>query len=74
MIPAESVVYRSDLTGVYVVGARDRIGFRQVRVGHGIDNGGMTVLSGLDAGERLALNPVAAAIRLKEQRKGPQGE
>ncbi len=74
VIPAESLVYRSELTGVYVVGARDRIGFRQVRVGHETDDGRMTVLSGLDAGERVALHPVAAAIRLKEQRKGPDDE
>ncbi len=70
VVPVETVVYRSELTGVYVVGAGDRIGFRQVRVGHETDDGQITVLSGLDAGERVARSPVTAGVLLKRQRSG----
>ena len=70
LVPVESVVYRSELTGTYVVGDRDRIGFRQVRLGHETDDGQITVLSGLEPGERVALDPVAAGILLKKQRTG----
>ena len=70
VIPAGSVVYRSELTGVYVSGTQGRIGFRQVRVGRETGDGQITVLSGLDAGERVALDPVAAVVRLKAQRAG----
>ena len=74
VVPVESVVYRSELTGVYVVSGRDRIGFRQVRVGHETGDGQITVLSGLDAGERVARDPVTAGILLKKQRTGPEDD
>jgi RND family efflux transporter MFP subunit len=74
VVPAASVVYRSELTGVYVVSPRDRIGFRQVRIGHETDHDQVTVLSGLDAGERVALDPVAAGILLKKQRAEPKDD
>ncbi len=71
VVPAESVVYRSELTGVYVVSPQDRIGFRQVRIGHETGDGEVILLAGLEAGERVALDPVAAGILLKSQRTKP---
>lgn len=74
VVPAASVVYRSELTGAYVVGPQDRIGFRQLRIGHETDDGQISVLSGLDAGERVALDPVGAGILLKKQRTEPDDD
>ncbi|WPL15776.1 Efflux pump periplasmic linker BepF [Thiorhodovibrio winogradskyi] len=65
-IPAEAVVYRSEVTGAYVVAEDGRIGFRLIRVGRRL-NGSLRVLSGLSEGERVALDPIAAGVALKEQ-------
>ena len=59
-VPARAVVRRAELTGVYVIGPDGRPLLRQVRLGPA--NGDQVeVLSGLDAGERVALDPQAAA-------------
>lgn len=66
-IPAEAIVRRGELTGVYVV--RDgRPRLRQLRLG-GVDGGSATVLSGLKPGEKIALDPLAALAALQAQRK-----
>lgn len=65
LIPAGAIVRRSELSGVYVTDG-DRVVLRQVRLGRTFD-GLIEVLSGLDAGESVALDPVEAAIWLKEQ-------
>lgn len=71
-VPGDAVVHRSEVTGVYVVGDDGRVSFRQVRAGRRATSASgevMTVLAGLDAGEQVALDPIAAAVRLKEQRR-----
>ena len=61
-VPARAVVRRAELTAVYVVGDDGRPLLRQVRLGPA--NGErVEVLSGLRAGERVALDPQAAARR-----------
>jgi multidrug efflux pump subunit AcrA (membrane-fusion protein) len=55
---------RSEVTGVYVVDEAARIRMRQVRVG-GTFGDRTEVLAGLHAGERVAADPVRAAIYLK---------
>lgn len=65
-IPAAAVVYRSEVTGAYVIDDQGRIRFRLIRVGRRL-NGSLTVLSGLSEGERVALDPIAAGVALKEQ-------
>lgn len=67
-VPAQAVVQRSELTAVYVVAADGRVSLRQIRSGR-THNGEVEVLAGLEAGERVALDPVAAAIVLKQQRR-----
>ena len=59
-VPAAAVVRRAELAAVYVVGADGRPLLRQVRLG---PSGGeiVEVLAGLAAGERVALDPQAAA-------------
>lgn len=59
-LPASAVVRRAELHGVYVVGAGGRPQLRLVRLGprHG---DGVEVLAGVAEGERVALDPQAAA-------------
>jgi RND family efflux transporter MFP subunit len=59
-LPASAVVRRAELTGVYVVDAQGAAVLRQVRLGRSQGNS-VEVLSGVSAGERVALEPQAAA-------------
>lgn len=69
LIPAEAVVHRSEVTGVYVIKGQ-QISFRQIRVGKHLSDGKLEVLAGLDAGENVALEPIRAGVMLKELRAG----
>jgi len=74
-LPAKSVVHRSEITGVYVIAENDRVSFRQIRTGG--ENGNsdnLIILAGLDEGEKVALDPIAAGALLIKQRKETQGE
>lgn len=73
-IPAAAIVHRSEVTGVYVVGSDGRLGFRQLRLGREVPGDLTVVLAGLEVGERVALDPVAAIIELKRQRAGGADE
>lgn len=76
LVPPQALVRRSELTGIYVLDKDQRVILRQVRVGHSYP-GGVEVLSGLTQGERIALDPIAAGIYLKEygtKRKGNSNE
>lgn len=66
-VPASAVVQRSEVTGLYVVHPDHRIELRQVRAGELTPDGHRVILSGLAAGERVALDPIAAGIALKER-------
>jgi RND family efflux transporter MFP subunit len=65
-VPAASVAHRSELTAVYVVNGDGRISFRQVRLGR-VSGDQVEVLAGLESGERVARDPIAAGIALKQQ-------
>ncbi len=67
LIPDSSIVHRSEVTGVYVVDAEGRVHFRQLRVGRPGPGGMRVILAGLEEGEAVALDPVAAGIALKQQ-------
>ena len=64
-VPASAVLRRSELTAVYVLDANDRPRLRQVRLGQGSQGADaqarLPVLTGLRAGERVVLDPQAAA-------------
>jgi RND family efflux transporter MFP subunit len=64
LIPARSLVERSEVTAVYVIDAGGRTTMRQVRVGDRFDDR-VEILSGLAAGERVALDPLAAMKELQ---------
>ncbi|MGZ8984649.1 MAG: efflux RND transporter periplasmic adaptor subunit [Methylotenera sp.] len=59
-VPAKSVVRRSELTAVYVVDRQGRPQLRQVRLGRK-QGENIEVFAGLQAGELVALDPIAAA-------------
>lgn len=60
LVPARAVVQRAELTGIYVLDSEARPLLRQIRLGR--PAGDMVeVLSGLRPGDRVALNPQAAA-------------
>lgn len=67
-VPRSAIAYRSEVSGVYVVGKDGRVTLRQIRVGQSYDDGMVEVLAGLDIDERIALDPVRATAVLKRQR------
>ncbi|MBI2382987.1 MAG: efflux RND transporter periplasmic adaptor subunit [Gammaproteobacteria bacterium] len=67
LVPPEAVVHRGEVTALYVVDDRARVAFRAVRAGSPGADGRIPVLAGLAAGERVALDPVAAAAHYKKQ-------
>jgi len=68
LVPAQAVLRRSELTAVYVVGEKDQVQLRQIRVGEPAGEGELEVLSGLMPGEKVALDPVQAGIYLKQSK------
>lgn len=67
--PASAVVYRSEVTGVYVRDEDQHIRFRYVRLGDALGEEAVTVLSGLQEGDEVFLDPIAAGVELKRQRQ-----
>ena len=65
LIPASAVAKRSEVAGVYVVGAKGEINYRQLRLGEVQPSGEVEVLAGVAQGEKVALDPVAALAALK---------
>ncbi|MDH3953667.1 MAG: efflux transporter periplasmic adaptor subunit, partial [Gammaproteobacteria bacterium] len=63
---SHALLRRSEVTGVYVVSGEGDIRLRQVRAGNTFDDQ-TEILAGLDAGERVALDPVRAGIYVKSQ-------
>lgn len=59
-VPAQAVVHRAELTAVYVIGEGGKPLLRQVRLGS-VSGDRVEVLSGVSAGERVAVDPHAAA-------------
>lgn len=59
-VPALAVVRHAEMTGLYVVGANGRPVLRQIRLG-AMQGDSVEILSGISAGERIALDPQAAA-------------
>jgi len=67
LVPAAAVVQRSEVNGLYVLEDGARVSFRYVRIGTPTPDARVPVLAGLAAGERVAVDPIAAAIRYKRQ-------
>lgn len=73
LIPAIAVVRRSELTGVYVVNDEGTVLLRQVRLGQKVADGYVEVLAGLAPGEMIAVEPLQAAIALKQASRQSEG-
>ena len=67
VVPASAVTHRSEVTAVYVLDEQQGIHYRQVRVGRRYGDNDVVILAGLTAGERVALDPIKAVVRYKEQ-------
>jgi RND family efflux transporter MFP subunit len=67
VVPRKAVVYRSEVTAVYVVEPDGRVRFRHIRPGNPANNGMLAVIAGLSEGEQVALDPIAAGAELKRQ-------
>jgi RND family efflux transporter MFP subunit len=67
MVPRSAVVYRSEVTAVYVVDQQGGVHFRRIRAGKPTGNGMLAVIAGLSKGEQVALDPIAAGAELKRQ-------
>jgi RND family efflux transporter MFP subunit len=63
MIPASTVLHRGEVAAVYVVDAAGTIRLRQVRLGSASPDGGIEVLAGLSAGEKVALDPIKVGMK-----------
>lgn len=66
LVPAEAVVTRSEVTALYVQDDEGRLHFRQIRIGTPHADGRVPVLAGLEPGEAVVTDPVAAAVALKQ--------
>ncbi|RMG38183.1 MAG: efflux RND transporter periplasmic adaptor subunit [Gammaproteobacteria bacterium] len=69
VVPPQAVVFRSEVVGVYVVDDEGRVSLRHIRLGKPLVDGRFVVLSGLSAGERVAIDPQAAVRELIAQRR-----
>jgi len=67
MLPASALVQRGEVTGVYVSDKQNLISFRYVKSGRVHNDARVEIHAGLEQGERVALDPIAAGILLKEQ-------
>jgi len=66
LIPGKALVNRGEVTGVYIAEKGSMV-FRHVRSGSTHADGRIEIHAGLQEGERVALDPVAAGIYLKGQ-------
>ncbi|MEE4637454.1 MAG: efflux RND transporter periplasmic adaptor subunit [Wenzhouxiangella sp.] len=69
LIPESALFRRGELRAVYVLDDQDRARLRQVRIGSSVE-GQLEVLAGLDAGERIALDP-RKVFRQAAERSAP---
>ncbi|MFA6120288.1 MAG: efflux RND transporter periplasmic adaptor subunit [Sideroxydans sp.] len=66
LIPASSVLRRSEVVAVYVMDDKGQPRLRQVRLGEVTEKGEVEVLAGLTEGERVATDPIKAGMAVKK--------
>ncbi|AVP97958.1 efflux transporter periplasmic adaptor subunit [Ahniella affigens] len=71
LIPVNALVQRSEVTAVYAIDAKQRVALRQVRLGHRFGDQA-EVLAGLNEGEQIAADPLAALALLAGQKEATQ--
>jgi RND family efflux transporter MFP subunit len=66
VVPESAVVRRSEVTGIYVIDEQSgKVSLRYVRTGRLLEDGNIAILSGLNPGETIALDPVQAGVAAK---------
>ncbi len=70
VVPERAVTHRSEVSAVYVVDDQQTLHYRQIRVGRRYGDHDVVILAGLNAGELVALDPIKAVVRYKEQQAG----
>jgi RND family efflux transporter MFP subunit len=71
LVPASSLVARSEVNAVYVIDDGGEIALRQVRPGNRFGDR-VEILAGLDADESIAIDPVRAGIEYKRRLEAEQ--
>jgi RND family efflux transporter MFP subunit len=67
VVPESAVVRRSEVTGIYVVDEQSgKVSLRYIRTGRRLEGGNISILSGLNPGESIALDPVEAGVAAKQ--------
>jgi multidrug efflux pump subunit AcrA (membrane-fusion protein) len=66
-VPAEAVVRRSEVTAVYIQNEKGELFLRPIRIGRITADQRIPVLAGLQAGEQVITDPIAAGIQLKQR-------
>lgn len=66
LIPASAVLRRSEVIAAYVVDDKGKVTLRQIRLGEAVGQNEVEVLSGLNAGEHVALDPVKAGMAINK--------
>lgn len=74
VVPVTALARRGEVSGVYVLDADGRLSLRYLQLGSATAEGEVAVLSGLSAGEKLALDPVRAAQAYAAQRARAPGK
>ncbi|WP_026225124.1 efflux RND transporter periplasmic adaptor subunit [Teredinibacter turnerae] len=70
LVPTAAVAHRGEVTAAYVV-ADNRVSFRYLRLGKAVGADDYVVLAGLEPGEHVLLDTVAAASAYKSQTFSP---
>ncbi|MDH5737291.1 MAG: efflux RND transporter periplasmic adaptor subunit [Gammaproteobacteria bacterium] len=65
--PLQALIQRGEVTGLYVIKDNERIVFQYVRTASKTRDGLVTLVSGAQPGQRVALDPIAAAIAYRRQ-------
>ncbi len=66
VVPFNSVAFRGEVTGVYVI-EQGKLHFRHVRLGRRLAENEVVVVAGVNVGDAIVTDPVAAAIAIKTQ-------
>lgn len=66
LVPASAVTHRSEVTAIYIMNEQQNLSLVQVRAGQQVDENTIEVLAGLQENDMVAVDPVKAAIYLKE--------
>lgn len=72
LLPNSAIAKRGEISAVYVFNGTQQLEFRYVRVGKTLADDKVVILSGLQQGEQVALDTVAAASVYKTQRFAAQ--